>query len=67
MSPHYFYDRNLAAEASRNRQSRQILADRLVVPHLAPDARVLDYGCGPGYLAAAVAARPGGDECPAVA
>jgi SAM-dependent methyltransferase len=55
LSPHYFYDRDLAAEASRNRQSRQVLADALVVPHLPPDARVLDYGCGPGYLAAAVA------------
>jgi 2-polyprenyl-3-methyl-5-hydroxy-6-metoxy-1,4-benzoquinol methylase len=55
LSPHYFYDRDLAAEADRNRQSRQLLADELVVPHLAPDARVLDYGCGPGYLAAAVA------------
>jgi SAM-dependent methyltransferase len=57
LSPHYFYDRDLVAEASRNRQSRQILADGLVVPHLAPDARVLDYGCGPGYLAAAVAGQ----------
>ncbi len=57
LSPHYFYDRDLAAEANRNRQSRQILADGLVVPHLAPDARVLDYGCGPGYLAAAVAGK----------
>jgi SAM-dependent methyltransferase len=55
LSPHYFYDRDLAAEADRNRQSRQILADGLVAPHLAPDARVLDYGCGPGYLAAAIA------------
>jgi SAM-dependent methyltransferase len=55
LSPHYFYDRDLAAEANRNRQSRQILADGLVVPQLVPDARVLDYGCGPGYLAAAVA------------
>jgi SAM-dependent methyltransferase len=57
LSPHYFYDRDLAAEANRNRQSRQILADGLVVPDLAPDARVLDYGCGPGYLAAAVAGK----------
>jgi len=55
LSPHYFYDRDLAAEARRNRRSRQIRADEVVVPHLAPDARVLDYGCGPGYLAAAVA------------
>jgi SAM-dependent methyltransferase len=55
LSPHYFYDRDLAAEADRNRQSRQVLAEEIILPHLAPDARVLDYGCGPGYLAAAVA------------
>jgi SAM-dependent methyltransferase len=55
LSPHYFYDRDLAAEAARNRRSRQILADELIAPYLAPGARVLDYGCGPGYLSAAVA------------
>jgi len=54
-SPHYFYDRDLHAESARNRRSRQILADELIGPHLTPEARVLDYGCGPGYLAAAVA------------
>jgi SAM-dependent methyltransferase len=59
LSPHYFYDRDLAAEAARNRRSRQILADELVTPLLSPGARVLDYGCGPGYLAAAVARRAG--------
>ena len=57
LSPHYFYGRDLTAEAERNRRSRQILADELIAPHLTPDARVLDYGCGPGYLAAAVARR----------
>ena len=59
LSPHYFYDRDLAAEAARNRRSRQLIADQLIVPHLTPGARVLDYGCGPGYLAAAVAPRAG--------
>jgi SAM-dependent methyltransferase len=59
LSPHYFYDRDLAAEAARNRRSRQILADRLIAPCLKPGARVLDYGCGPGYLAAAVARLAG--------
>jgi 2-polyprenyl-3-methyl-5-hydroxy-6-metoxy-1,4-benzoquinol methylase len=59
LSPHYFYDRDLAAEAARNCRSRQILADRLIAPCLAPGARILDYGCGPGYLAAAVARRAG--------
>jgi len=57
LSPHYFYDRDLAAEDARNRRSRLILADELIAPYLAPGARVVDYGCGPGYLAAAVARR----------
>jgi SAM-dependent methyltransferase len=57
LSPHYFYDRDLAAEADRNRRSRQVLADELIAPHLPRGARVIDYGCGPGYLAAAVARR----------
>src|SRR5579863_6836882 len=48
LSPHYFYDHDLAAEADRNRRSRQILADELVLPLVEPGARVLDYGCGPG-------------------
>jgi len=55
LSPHYFYDRDLVAEADRNRRSRQILADELIAPHLTSGSRVVDYGCGPGYLAAAVA------------
>jgi len=57
MSPHYFYDRDTAVESDRNRRSREILADELVAPHLVPGARVIDYGCGAGYLAAAVARR----------
>jgi cyclopropane fatty-acyl-phospholipid synthase-like methyltransferase len=55
LSPHYFYDRNVHAEARRNLVSRQALADALVVPHLTSVSRVLDYGCGPGYMANAVA------------
>lgn len=55
LSPHYFYAPDVRAEHARNRRSRQILADTLVAPYLTPGARVLDYGCGPGYLAAAVA------------
>jgi SAM-dependent methyltransferase len=57
LSPHYFYDRDIQREDARNRRSRQILADELVVPHLTSRSRVLDYGCGPGYLAAAVAEK----------
>jgi SAM-dependent methyltransferase len=59
LSPHYFYARDLAAEDARNRRSRRILADELIAPYLTPGARVLDYGCGPGYLAAAVARLAG--------
>jgi SAM-dependent methyltransferase len=55
LSPHYFYDPDIQSEDARNRHSRQILADTLIVPHLTGQAHVLDYGCGPGYLAAAVA------------
>jgi 2-polyprenyl-3-methyl-5-hydroxy-6-metoxy-1,4-benzoquinol methylase len=55
LSPHYFYARDVCGEDARNRRSRQILVETLVIPHLTADARVLDYGCGPGYLAAAAA------------
>jgi trans-aconitate methyltransferase len=56
LSPHYFYaDR--AAEAERNRRSRSELVDDLLVPYLQPDMRVIDYGCGPGFTASAVAPR----------
>lgn len=55
LSPHYFYDRDIRAEAERNRLSRKALAEALIAPKLMPAARVLDYGCGPGYMARAVA------------
>src|ERR1039457_3091759 len=55
LSPHYFYSSDIDAEAERNRRSRQALSDALLVPHLSAATRVLDYGCGPGYLAYAVA------------
>ncbi|MCM3884719.1 bifunctional 2-polyprenyl-6-hydroxyphenol methylase/3-demethylubiquinol 3-O-methyltransferase UbiG [Frankia sp. R82] len=58
-SPHYFqpgeHDRNAAAE--RNLRSRQALADDLLGRYLLADDDVLDVGCGPGYLAVAVAPR----------
>jgi SAM-dependent methyltransferase len=59
LSPHYFYDRDVRAEADRNRRSRRALAEALIAPHLTPAARVIDYGCGPGYMARAVAAMAG--------
>lgn len=55
LSPHYFYNRDIRAEAERNRRSREALAEALIAPNLMPAARVLDYGCGPGYMARAVA------------
>ena len=57
LSPHYFYDPDIRGEDARNRQSRQILADELIAPYLTSRTQVLDYGCGPGYLAAAVAEK----------
>jgi SAM-dependent methyltransferase len=55
LSPHYFYDRDIRAESERNRQSRRVIAETLIAPLLTPSSRVIDYGCGPGYMARAVA------------
>jgi SAM-dependent methyltransferase len=55
LSPHYFYDSDRLEEDARNRRSRQLIADRLIIPQVTGQSHVLDYGCGPGYLAAAVA------------
>lgn len=69
LSPHYFiyqwdrypsdWDRSriLDAEHERNRHSRRQIADRLLAPVLPPQASVLDFGCGPGFLAGDVSAR----------
>jgi cyclopropane fatty-acyl-phospholipid synthase-like methyltransferase len=54
-SPHYFYGRDLRVEAQRNRDTRRALAACLLEPHLSKTSRVVDYGCGPGYMAYAVA------------
>lgn len=63
MSPHYFFrtDDNrgysrrefLESEWSRNVATRQIIIDCLVKKYMGSDSVVLDYGCGPGFLAAA--------------
>lgn len=55
LSPHYFYDGDRRAEADRNRTSREGLVRDLLMGYLAPTMLVLDYGCGPGYMASAVA------------
>jgi hypothetical protein len=57
LSPHYFYDGDIGAEAERNRRSRAALVDQIIAPYLTDQAQVIDYGCGPGYLARAVAGR----------
>ena len=56
-SPHCFYHNDIHAEAERLRRSRRILAETIVSPYISKNARVTDYGCGPGYLARAVAER----------
>ena len=68
LSPHYFIyqwerypadwsrGRVLEAENERNRLSRRQIAHEILAPQIAADATVLDFGCGPGYLAAEVAA-----------
>lgn len=70
LSPHYFFRSSYNAqlseadffesEAGRNASSRRAIADTIVAKYLTAGATVLDYGCGPGYLAAAtstIAAR----------
>lgn len=66
LSPHYFY-RNikpeysklpfcefLEAEYTRSKVSREKICSLLLRPYLAEDQVVMDYGCGPGFLAKAV-------------
>jgi cyclopropane fatty-acyl-phospholipid synthase-like methyltransferase len=55
LSPHYFFTSDRQAEARRNRESRRQLAGDLLSNVLHPGMRVIDYGCGPGYMARAVA------------
>lgn len=65
LSPHYFYRSSynaqlseadfLESEATRNASSRRAIFDAIIAKYLTPGATVLDYGCGPGYLAAATA------------
>src|ERR1700733_12785317 len=66
ISPHYFYRTSrpeyknmptsqfLEAEFERNRSSRERIVNQLLLPGLKPGYRVLDIGCGPGFLAKAV-------------
>lgn len=66
LSPHYFIyqwerypahwprRRVLEAEHERNVRSRRQIATRLLAPRIDADATVLDFGCGPGFLAGQV-------------
>jgi ubiquinone/menaquinone biosynthesis C-methylase UbiE len=67
LSPHYFvyqwssmYPKNLPRtdvllrEFERNRASREELGEKLLKPYIRSGMTVLDFGCGPGFLARAV-------------
>jgi len=56
-SPHYFFTPDLQAEHARCLTQREGLTEQLLTPFLSPDTVALDYGCGPGYMAVAVARR----------
>jgi SAM-dependent methyltransferase len=69
ISPHYFYrtfraeyqgmpmNQFLEAEFERNRSSRERIVNQILVKHLKPDDQILEIGCGPGFLAKAVASH----------
>jgi SAM-dependent methyltransferase len=45
----------IETELERNRRSRRALVRDLVLPRVSEKSVVLDYGCGPGFAAAAIA------------
>lgn len=63
LSPHYFFgekkDRKsfLIREYKRNLRTRQLLFEHIVSHHVTPQSVVMDYGCGPGFLAKIVASK----------
>jgi SAM-dependent methyltransferase len=71
LSPHYFYRQSrpeyktmplrafLEAEYERNRSSRELICRQLLLPYLHSGQRVLDIGCGPGFLARSVSSHTG--------
>jgi SAM-dependent methyltransferase len=66
-SPHYFYRTKanarlstrafLESEYRRCRETRKLIMDGLISNYVRPDFVCLDYGCGPGFLAAATAPK----------
>lgn len=73
LSPHYFiYQHNtevyptwmtreqiLDAEYRRNAESRRKLGEGIIRPYVRKDMTVLDFGCGPGFVAKAVSPYAG--------
>jgi ubiquinone/menaquinone biosynthesis C-methylase UbiE len=71
LSPHYFIyqwerypadwsrQRVLDAECERNVHSRRQIAEIILAPMIWSEATVLDFGCGPGFLAAQISALAG--------
>lgn len=69
LSPHYFYRHLqtgaqplsttewLELELARNQRTRQTICSQLLSTYLESHYRVLDIGCGPGFLAQAVSAH----------
>jgi cyclopropane fatty-acyl-phospholipid synthase-like methyltransferase len=65
LSPHYFlYSEEmktrksfLISEYKRNLSSRQLLFKHVISKYISPQSVVMDYGCGPGFLARIVAQR----------
>jgi 2-polyprenyl-3-methyl-5-hydroxy-6-metoxy-1,4-benzoquinol methylase len=61
LSPHYFIGEKkgtssfLLSEYKRNLKSRQLLFKYLISDNISSDYSVIDYGCGPGFLAKIVA------------
>ena len=66
VSPHYFFKKInseynmmsrvefLEAEYNRLKVSRRKIYDQILKPHLSNNMTVMDYGCGPGFLAEVV-------------
>lgn len=61
LSPHYFYQEKkdkknfLLGEYKRNLRSRHFIFKYILSSHISPQSVVMDYGCGPGFLAKIVA------------
>jgi SAM-dependent methyltransferase len=63
LSPHYFYpsesnkENFLLKEYKRNLSSRRLIFEHLISDYVTPNTVVMDYGCGPSFLARIVAEK----------